>query len=291
MIKFFVDGSNKGIAIGAGVVEVDKFGFMTTYEGHRLHPLADSYLAELFALDLALDVSLEKGYKNIMVLVDTFRVENSFSHKNEKGIITFTNYVHKDHHEFALSIREKIKTFYAKNGNDSSISIQKLLQEKFEYTVYTNTAHTLSRCYFKHYDELYYSDDTPLRKEGNGAKIAINHATKPDTQINSQIDLKSDGVIDVTITKDAERWYSHVGTDADKVYVPSRHLVNIFVHTYNNLCKDFSNENLIVRFHSTEDLVEKVLKSVNYVNCPEDIKTKGKWALQMVEEGKFIIAD
>lgn len=291
MLKFFIDGSAKGLVVGAGVVEVDEFGFMTTYEDHKLHPLADSNLGELFALNLAMDKVLSSNASNVLIYVDTFRVQNLFNHEVLGQKVVFNTLNPTEHITFITSIREKVNTFYAKNRQDAKLSIRNLLEDSFEFNVFTNTAHSLSRCYFKHYDAIYLDENTPLKKNDSRTKLEINHATKA-VQKSEQIipEVVKPNIVNVKIERTDSQWISEVDNSETKPYVNSKHLVNVFLHTYNNLCKELDVQSIKLSISSSSNIVANIKKSVEYVNCPEDIKNKGLWVLTMVESGQFIIA-
>lgn len=291
MLKFFIDGSAKGLVVGAGVVEVDEFGFMTTYEDHKLHPLADSNLGELFALNLAMDKVLSSNASNVLIYVDTFRVQNLFNHEVLGQKVVFNTLNPTEHISFITSIREKVNTFYAKNRQDAKLSIRNLLEDSYEFNVFTNTAHSLSRCYFKHYDAIYLDENTPLKKNDSRTKLEINHATKAIQKSEHIIpEVVKPNIVNVKIERTDSQWISEVDSSETKPYVNSKHLVNVFLHTYNNLCKELDVQSIKLSISSSSNIVANIKKSVEYVNCPEDIKNKGLWVLTMVESGQFIIA-
>lgn len=300
MLKFFIDGSSKGLVVGAGVVEVNEFGFMTTHQDHKLHPLAESGLGELFALNLAMDKVLSSDSAKISIFVDTFRIENLFKHEDISGKIFFRSFESTEHAAFITSIREKIKTFYELKGPSADISICKLVETNFEYNVFTNTAHSLSRCYFKHYDAIYLDDNTPLKRNDASTKLEINQATKlPDVaevadleklEFNIRIERK-DGLwlADFSDSVVKETMHPLPPSKSDTPYVSSKHLVNAILYTKENIARTMTIKNVVLYISSSANIVSDVKRSVTYVNCPKDIKDKGHKILSMIEKGELVI--
>lgn len=297
MMKFFIDGSAKGLVVGAGVVEVDEFGFMTTYEDHKLHPLAESGLSELFALNLAMEKVLSSNAAQISIFVDTFRIENLFRHEEVAGKIVFGGFDPCDHDMYIRSIREKVKTFYESKGPSAKLSITKLLDTNFEYNVFTNTAHKLSRCYFNHYKAIYLDENTPLRRNDETTKSEINKITKlPETVIPTPNEVYK---IDTRIDFNDGYWLVHLldselrtelqTNSSDDYYLSSKHLVNAILYTCQRFEKALKSQEITVYVSSNADIVSKIEGSISYVNCPQDIKDKGHKILSMIENGELVI--
>ena len=120
--------------MGAGIVEVDGLGFLKTHAFQTYHLKADATLAEIYALDCALQIIQEKGSaeRHFEIFSDHQMVHKLFS----KELAVPSNDLYIDNLKTQVSLIKKFTKFELRYA-DKSV-------EKF-----AKMAHLLSRQYME----------------------------------------------------------------------------------------------------------------------------------------------
>ena len=134
MRQFIIDGSCKEIAMGAGIVEVDGLGFLKTHTFQTYHLKADAILAEIYALDCALQIIQEKGSaeRHFEIFSDHQMVHKLFSKELSKP----ANDLYIDNLKSQVSLIKKFAKFELRHADKSVEQFAKM-------------AHLLSRQYME----------------------------------------------------------------------------------------------------------------------------------------------
>lgn len=132
MRQFIIDGSSKGIAMGAGIVEVNGLSFVKTHTFQTYHLKADATLAEIYAFDCALQLIQQKG-----------NAERIFEIYSDHKLV---------HKLFNKSLDELTNDLYIDNIKKQVALIKKFAKFELRYTDeivkhYAKMAHLLSREY------------------------------------------------------------------------------------------------------------------------------------------------
>lgn len=291
MQNFFIDGSNKGLTIGFGIAQVDVFGFMKLHEGHSFHATADSDIAELYAFEQTINILSEQKISRARIFVDQYRVEQFFRHSVSDFQVSFTGTLNPADTNYAYinSIRSKIIMYYTSVGfNINPIEIVKQLDDNLDPSevIYVNTAHKLSRSYLKHVDDIFMSDDTPLKTNSTFAKIQINAQTKKDV-VCIDFAPSSNGFITIDVIREAGVYTSFY--KGEKI-LSSKHAVNIVDYTLEEIKKVDIAEDFQVKFFSAQfSLFREIKSSVGYENCPTDIFDRGNNILEKVKSKELAL--
>ncbi|GAB6552164.1 hypothetical protein bcgnr5378_05130 [Bacillus cereus] len=134
MKTYIVDGSCKKYVLGAGVVEIDSQDFVEVHSFRIMHLGATSFLAEVYALECAVNLIRESNIhdKKIVIYTDNKEVYNLFKGGAKKGISNY-NYI--------CTIEKQLKLL----SKLANLQI-KLVDKKMEKM--GAIAHELSRVYF-----------------------------------------------------------------------------------------------------------------------------------------------
>ena len=81
MRRYYIDGSCKGIAMGAGIAEIDGIGFMQVHSFHCYHLDTTPLLAETFAFECVLNLIQEQNPadRHIEIITDSDQVYHLFT--------------------------------------------------------------------------------------------------------------------------------------------------------------------------------------------------------------------
>lgn len=325
-MKYFVDGSAKGLAIGCGVVAVDQNGFMTPHSHHSLHPYSDSAIAELFAVDKTLDLIFRNDDEDNVIYVDRGDVQAIFQHKRQSKEIIFFRDINPDYADYVSSIRQKIKEVYRMK---KTVAIFKKREDAYLFKIYENIAHAESRRYMSVYDDIYLNESTVLKGDDKlGINRAVMNGDGPTNILQTAYDFTSGEiveevcaseettlVVDDVETEDAVEEVSeepsfemlvNVEWDEGKPYykvdlldesgnptrclVGTKHLVNVFFHAFKQLEREGVTNPKVTFLSPSYKLLSNLEKSLSYPRCPEDIRNKGAWIYEMIEKEQLIIA-
>lgn len=131
-MKYVVDGSFKGMILGAGVVAVNekKELELHSFTGYHIH--GDSLMAEAFAVNSAirLILSARKQQKNIAIYIDNTSIVSMLNGKTEIK------------NDYVYNVKKQVEIL-KKYANLSIGSIDSSIK------AYAKQAHNLSRAYLK----------------------------------------------------------------------------------------------------------------------------------------------
>lgn len=196
-MKFFCDGSAKGMAIGAGIVRVDEHGFMKTYSFDTLHAHASASIAELFALEQALLLVRELAPPEpVTIYVDSqcsCHVTN-YVYANEQNEITFhqslsDSYQNKIRSLF-VEINQQVENMIIRDEHGCArlwVEVRKMTEQD---AVYANIAHALSRTYLKTVDLLFTEHAKSLKEDLATSKKKVNGLTAREKSAELVIEKK-----------------------------------------------------------------------------------------------------
>lgn len=293
MKRYYIDGSSKGLGIGAGIVEVNQFNFMNTHEEHCMHPMASALIAEMFALEKTLELAIKGSETYVFIIIDNHKVNDYFKFivkNNELHFPLATN------DAYVLHIRKRIVEFYQTRA-DAQLRIRLNNRQDAYTTTFINTAHSLSRNYINKLAPIFTNYDTPLKRcNAKGEINELSHNREYGEHLTDvYVKKESNEVVkDVYISQDEKGYYQAFTYENNQIkdfLVGSKHIVNVFYHPYNNLIESdgIKGKDLIINFHSNLNLYSNVEQSVSYERCPQDIKNKGKWFHDMLDNGKISI--
>jgi ribonuclease HI len=98
MKTFVIDGSCKGICMGAGIVEINSIGFLDVYSFKTYHVEATANLSEVFALECVLNLLRETDNPDNHIVIFT---------DNEFVLRSFTKDLNKNTNDVYLSLLKK----------------------------------------------------------------------------------------------------------------------------------------------------------------------------------------
>ncbi|WP_010170505.1 hypothetical protein [Bacillus coahuilensis] len=156
MTQYIIDGSQKGLAIGAGIVEIRNNGFFNLKNFTTYHTAASSVLAEIFALESSLKLikALENEfYSRILIFSDNSSVIKFFNDDLKNSNLSSDTYI--------SGIQRQIISL----SKMTDISVHRIGNE---YLKLHNIAHNLSRLYLQDpNNEAFYNEksiDLPMLK-------------------------------------------------------------------------------------------------------------------------------
>ncbi len=133
-MQFILDGSQKGMVIGAGIVKVNSFGFIQNFSFTNYHINPNSCIAEIFAFEKALDLISEDLLlgEEVIIYTDHTKVFKLFSTDIQKGELSLDPY--------ELMVQEALLSLLG------SLDIQVLMVNE-QVKPLVKVAHNLSRQY------------------------------------------------------------------------------------------------------------------------------------------------
>jgi len=167
-VRFFCDGSNVGMSIGAGVVEVDQFGFMECFHYEKMHPCATSVMGEEFALACTLKRILSKETKVFAVIYldhDGLRSQLAAEELQDSW---------SDHLKYVYTLLQQAR-------QKNAVELERNPEEPSCYP-YINTAHALSRFHINGRHKFFLEGRDLIAREpsSRGNKSSINQLCKQD---------------------------------------------------------------------------------------------------------------
>lgn len=96
MIQYIIDGSQKGLMVGAGIVEINSYGFFKPYSFSNYHIAASGLLSEIFAVECSIKIIQkydEKITTSIRMFTDNDMVVKLFNKDIENGKLSSDAYI------------------------------------------------------------------------------------------------------------------------------------------------------------------------------------------------------
>ena len=214
-MKYIIDGSRKGMVIGAGIVEIDNYGFFENHSFSKNHISATSTLGEFFAMDSALSLISKKEkdlISRVHIYSDNLTVIKTFNQGTQEEALSKDVYIHSLQKQFIL-----LKKFI-------EIEVSYITEE---YKAFHSFAHCLSRSYMNE------SDKKVTLEAIQPNSIQNNKKKKPRLTNNEQ-------VMRLDVLKEGNSWellINGVSKDKDKKF---KNIINRFVGVnQNKIGKEF----------------------------------------------------